>query len=135
MRDAFIERASPSDHPRAMPPFASNPLKSNPIHRTLHKHPSLFGIPFLVIIVGASFALQSFTQTRYDLHDQKVTQVNKEQELGLAKNRKKFDIREEYFKLSAAPDEDWEPKRIERPKGLPEWGVAPPEPPARSAKP
>ena len=26
-------------------------------------------------MVGASFCLQSFTQTRYDLHRQKVTQV------------------------------------------------------------
>ncbi|EED80810.1 predicted protein, partial [Postia placenta Mad-698-R] len=83
----------------------------------LRKHPSLFGIPFVVIIVGASFAMQSFTQTRYDLHDQKVSQLSKEQELGLAKSRKKFDIREEYFRLSAAQEEDWEPQRIERPKG------------------
>jgi len=26
-------------------------------------------------MVGASFGLQAFTQTRYDLHSQKVTQV------------------------------------------------------------
>jgi len=26
----------------------------------------LFGIPFLILIVGGSFGLQSFTQTRYD---------------------------------------------------------------------
>jgi len=43
----------------------------------------------------------------------------------LDKHRKQFDIREEYFRLSAKADEDWEPKRIERPKGLPEWGVPP----------
>ena len=75
-------------------------------------------------MVGASFGLQSFTQTRYDLHRQKVTQVrtrppynflfftvpvrvfksfllyfqmSREQELGLDRNRKKFDAREEYF--------------------------------------
>jgi len=76
-------------------------------------------------MVGASFGLQAFTQTRYDLHSQKVTQMSREQELGLDRNRKKFDVREEYFKLSAASQEDWEPKRIARPKGLPEWGVAP----------
>ena len=45
------------------------------MHSMLRKHPSLFGIPFLVIIVGASFGLQSFTQTRYDLHDQKIKKV------------------------------------------------------------
>ena len=79
--------------------------------------------------------------------------MTKEQELRLDKNRKKFDIREEYFvrysfslfvisaqhlllemkRLSAAPDEDWEPKRIARPKGLPEWGVPPTEPPAKTS--
>ncbi|KAI0934894.1 hypothetical protein AcV5_006588 [Taiwanofungus camphoratus] len=131
-----------------MPTFPSHPLNTSPIHRTLRKYPLLFGVPFVVIIVGASFGLQSFTQTRYDLQDQKVSQVNKEQELGLAKSRKKFDIREEYFvrctcvasnvscsqpiqRLNAAQDEDWEPKRIERPKGLPEWGVPPSEPPSK----
>ncbi|TFY55792.1 hypothetical protein EVJ58_g8019 [Rhodofomes roseus] len=117
-----------------MPVFPSNPLRTNPVHRLLRKHPSLFGVPFVIIVVGASFAMQSFTQTRYDLHDKKVTQVNKEQELGLAKDRKKFDIREEYFRLSAAADEEWEPKRIERPKGLPEWGVPPTEPSSKQDK-
>ena len=67
--------------------------------------------------------------------------MSKEQALGLDKNRKKFDIREEYYvssvcvfltiqqnpfqKLSAATDEDWEQKRVPRPKGVPEWGVPP----------
>ncbi|KAI0340002.1 hypothetical protein BDW22DRAFT_1315625, partial [Trametopsis cervina] len=112
-----------------MPPFTSHPLKPHPIHQRLRKHPSLFGIPFLILIVGASFGMQGFTQTRYDLHDKKVQNVSKEQELGLDKNRKKFDIREEYYRLSAAQDEAWENKRIPRPAGLPEWGVPPTEPP------
>ncbi|KAI0050864.1 hypothetical protein FA95DRAFT_492385 [Auriscalpium vulgare] len=115
-----------------MPAFPSYSLRSSPIHRVLKKHPSLFGVPFLLIIVGASFGMQSFTQTRYDLHDQKVSQITREQELGLSKDRKKFDIREEYFKLSAAKDQEWEPKRIARPKGLPEWGVPPEEPPSQN---
>jgi Cytochrome c oxidase assembly protein COX16 len=58
-----------------MPAFASRPLNGSPIHRQLKKHPALFGIPFLFVMVGASFGLQAFTQTRYDLHNQKVTQV------------------------------------------------------------
>jgi len=117
-----------------MPTFPSNPVNPGSVHRTLRRYPGLFGVPFLILIVGASFGLQSFTQTRYDLHDQKVTQVTKEQALGLDKNRKKFDIREEYFKLSSAADDKWEPKRIERPKGVPEWGVPPTEPPPKSEK-
>ena len=38
-------------------------------------------------------------------------------------------------KLNATSEKDWEPKRIERPKGLPEWGVPPPEPPTEAGKP
>lgn len=58
-----------------MPTFSSNPLKTNPVHRVLRKYPALFGVPFVIIIVGASYAMQTFTQTRYDLYDKKVTQV------------------------------------------------------------
>jgi cytochrome c oxidase assembly protein subunit 16 len=80
--------------------------------------------------------------------------VTKEQELKLDRNRKKFDIREEYFvrqsdvhtlsdsmlseklqKLSAQAEEEWEPRRIPRPKGVPEWGVPPTEPPPKSSEP
>ncbi|KII88328.1 hypothetical protein PLICRDRAFT_41497 [Plicaturopsis crispa FD-325 SS-3] len=114
--------------------FPSNPLNSSPVHRTLRKYPGLFGVPFILMIVGASFAMQSFTQTRYDLQDKKIKQVSKEEALGLDKSRKQFDIREEYFKLSAARDDNWEPKRIERPKGLPEWGVPPTEPPPKRSE-
>ncbi|KAI9452153.1 cytochrome c oxidase assembly protein COX16-domain-containing protein [Russula earlei] len=113
-----------------MPTFDSRPLNRSPLYLRLKRHPALFGVPFLLIMVGASFGLQTFTQTRYDLHSQKVSQMSREQELGLDRNRKKFDVREEYFKLSAASEEDWEPKRIVRPKGLPEWGVAPEQPPS-----
>lgn len=59
-----------------MPPFPRNPLNPHPLHNLLRKQPLLFGIPFLVIIVGASFGLESFTQTRYDLQDQKVQKVS-----------------------------------------------------------
>ncbi|SRR6266702_3424775 len=99
-----------------MPTFASRPLNKSPLHTRLKRYPVLFGIPFLLVMVGASFGLQTFAQTRYDLHSQKVTQVrritpfpsplfivpldgqmSREQELGLDKKRKKFDVREEYF--------------------------------------
>lgn len=111
--------------------FPSRPVNETALNRTIRRYPALFGVPFLLIMVAASYGLSTFTQTRYDMHDQKVKQVTKEQELNLDKNRKKFDIREEYFRLSAAANEDWEPKRIRRPKGLPEWGVPPAEPPSK----
>ncbi|THU93306.1 hypothetical protein K435DRAFT_194351 [Dendrothele bispora CBS 962.96] len=108
--------------------FDQKPLNPSNLNRTISKYPALFGIPFILIMVAASYGLTPLAQTRYDMHDQKVKQVSKEQELRLDKDRKKFDIREEYFKLSAAADEEWEPKRIPRPKGVPEWGVPPTEP-------
>ncbi|KAF9013406.1 cytochrome c oxidase assembly protein COX16-domain-containing protein [Cyathus striatus] len=117
-----------------MTTFSSRPVNPGTLNRTIKKNPALFGVPFVMLMVGASFLLSNFTQTRYDLHDQTVKQVTKEQELKLDKNRKKFDIREEYFRLSAAADEDWEPKRIQRPKGLPEWGVPPTESPSKETK-
>ncbi|KAL1409815.1 Flavin-linked sulfhydryl oxidase of the mitochondrial IMS [Vanrija albida] len=111
---------------------------------------ALFGLPFLSIVVISSFALKTFTQTRYDLNDQKVQSVTKEDELGMSKERKKVDIREEYYRLNAPPgtlssssddslsaapappkkkfsmapttNDDYEPVRVPRPAGVPEWG-------------
>lgn len=71
--------------------------------------------------------------------------TTKEEQLLESKKKRKFDIREEYFvriafassppadrpmqRLQAQEDNsDWEPKRIERPKDVPEWGVAPEAP-------
>ncbi|KAL0060776.1 Cytochrome oxidase assembly [Marasmius tenuissimus] len=114
--------------------FESKPLNPTKFNRTIQQKPWLFGIPFVLLMVAASYGMTTFTQTRYDLHDQKVKKVTKEQELKLDKNRRKFDIREEYYKLSAEADNNWEIKRIQRPKGLPEWGVPPTEPPPEDSK-
>ncbi|KAL1744973.1 cytochrome c oxidase assembly protein COX16-domain-containing protein [Schizophyllum fasciatum] len=110
-----------------MPPFEKRPLNEGKLYSTLNKNPLLFGIPFCLLMVGASYAMVPITQTRYDLHDKKVKVMTKEQELNLQKNRKKFDIREEYYRLSQDVDDHWEQKRVPRPTGLPEWGVAPPQ--------
>lgn len=60
----------------SMPTFQSNPLNSSPLQRRVKRHPALFGLPFILIMVGASFGLQSFTQTRYDLQDKKIRQAS-----------------------------------------------------------
>ncbi|KAH7341985.1 cytochrome c oxidase assembly protein COX16, partial [Rhizoctonia solani] len=65
-------------------------------------------------MVGGSFALSTFTQTRYDLQEKKVSQMSKEEELHMSKNRRHVDIREEYFRLQAQDDDDWEPVRVPR---------------------
>lgn len=53
-------------------------------------------------MVVASFGLSKLTQTRYDLRDEKVHAVTREEELGMKTGRRKFDVREEYF-VRAAP--------------------------------
>lgn len=56
-----------------------------------------FGLPFLSIVVVASFALQEFTKTRYDYHGQKTRTLSQEEALRMDKDRKRVDIREEYY--------------------------------------
>ena len=58
-----------------MAAFSRKPLNEGAYSKMLRRYPALFGVPFVIIIVGASYAMQTFTQTRYDLHDKKVTQV------------------------------------------------------------
>ncbi|KDN51954.1 FAD-dependent thiol oxidase [Tilletiaria anomala UBC 951] len=114
-----------------MPTFQAKPLgrRPSPFSRFVphvRNHPVLFfGLPFVLTIVGASFGLSRLTQTRYDYNAQKVSTLSKEEELNMKKDRRRIDIREEYYKLQAKSDEldDWEPKRIKRPEGVPEWGV------------
>jgi len=57
----------------------------------------MFGLPFISLMVASSFALQTFTQTRYDYHASKVQTMSWEEELGIKQNRKKIDLREEYY--------------------------------------
>jgi cytochrome c oxidase assembly protein subunit 16 len=62
------------------------------------KHPFLlFGLPFMTVIVGASFVLTPATAVRYERYDRKVRQMTREEELGVGKSGRKVDIREEYY--------------------------------------
>jgi cytochrome c oxidase assembly protein subunit 16 len=84
--------------------------------RSISKHPFLlFGLPFMGIIVGASFMLTPVTAIRYEKHDRKVRGVTREEEEGLGKARRRLvDMREEYYKLAAKDIDDWEQKRVKR---------------------
>lgn len=78
--------------------FSSKSSNPNPLLRLVRQRPfALFGLPFLGLVVFSSFALTTFTQTRYDLNDTKTRSVSKEEELGMSKDRKRVDIREEYY--------------------------------------
>jgi cytochrome c oxidase assembly protein subunit 16 len=66
--------------------------------RNLQRHPfALFGLPFIAIILGGSFILTPATAIRYERYDRKVKNLSKEDALGLAKDRRKVDMKEEYY--------------------------------------
>ncbi|KAK3902288.1 cytochrome c oxidase assembly protein COX16-domain-containing protein [Staphylotrichum tortipilum] len=84
----------------------------------LAKQPFLmFGLPFLTVIVAASFVLTPATAIRYERHDRKVRQLSREEELGVGKQGRRVDIREEYYRLAAKDIDNWEQKRVTRLKG------------------
>lgn len=55
--------------------FDSRPLNTTPLNNTLRKNPLLFGVPFVMIMVVASYALVPFAQTKYELQDRKISNV------------------------------------------------------------
>lgn len=64
----------------------------------LAKHPfALFGLPFIGTILLGSFFLTPATALRYERHDQKVKQLSEEEKLGIGKNKRKVDIKDEYY--------------------------------------
>ena len=64
----------------------------------LRQSPFLFfGLPFISIIVLGSYALSNFTAIRYERHDAKFKIATEEDILKLDKNRRRPDIREEYY--------------------------------------
>ena len=57
----------------------------------------LFGLPFLTVIVAGSFVLTPAAAIRYERHDRKVRTMTREEELGVSANKRRVDIREEYY--------------------------------------
>ncbi|KAI8871724.1 cytochrome c oxidase-assembly factor cox-16, mitochondrial [Ramicandelaber brevisporus] len=84
----------------------------------VRKRPFIFfGLPFIGVIVVGSFMLQSLTNTRYELRAQKVQALSKEDELKISKTKRKLSLQEEYFRLMAHQDENYEMVRVPRPPG------------------
>jgi hypothetical protein len=135
-----------------MPTFQSNPFRSSKAGDTLSdriaasyrkklaRHPfALFGLPFLAMVVSASFLLTPATALRYEKHDRKNRELSHTEamELGLKggvtgegtitynpRRRKILDgglsQKDEYYKLMAKDLDDWEQKRVQRWKGEPD---------------
>ncbi|RDW62332.1 hypothetical protein BP5796_09458 [Coleophoma crateriformis] len=81
----------------------------------LARHPFvMFGLPFIATMVAGSFFLTPATAIRYEKHDRRVRQMSKEEELGIGKDGRKVDMKEEYYRLAAKDLDDWEQKRVKR---------------------
>ena len=103
----------------------------------------LFGLPFITVMVAASFLLTPATALRYERHDRQHRKLTAQEtmELGLKGNedgegsisynprRRKVSrdemsgaagMKEEYYRLMAKDLDDWEQKRVKRWKGEPD---------------
>ncbi len=84
-----------------MPTFQSKKYPTQAAVRyraAVQQHPFLlFGLPFIVLMVSGSFFLTPATALRYEKHDKKVTQMSKEEALNVGKNKRKVDMKEEYY--------------------------------------
>lgn len=86
-------------------PFTSKTFRStlsNSIasryRQALKKHPfALFGLPFLTTIVAGSFMLTPATALRYERYDRKNQQISHEEAMGLGQDRRKVNMRDEYY--------------------------------------
>lgn len=80
------------------------------------KHPFLlFGLPFMTVIIAGSFVLTPATAIRYEKYDRKVRQMSEKEEKDMGLQKRKVDMREEYFRMMSKRDlDDWEPKRVKR---------------------
>ncbi|KAI7076249.1 hypothetical protein KC352_g32395, partial [Hortaea werneckii] len=61
-----------------------------------------------------SFFLTPATALRYERHDKKIKQLSETEALGIGKDKRKIDLREEYYKLAAKDLDNWEQKRVKR---------------------
>lgn len=64
----------------------------------LAKHPfALFGLPFVGTMLLGSFFLTPATALRYERHDRKVKTMSEDEKLGIGKDRRRIDMKEEYY--------------------------------------
>lgn len=135
-----------------MPAFESKPFRSSKTADTLGdriadwyrkrlaRHPfALFGLPFIGLVLGASFLLTPATALRYEKHDRRNRELSHTEamELGLKggmggegtlkynpRRRKVLDgqnsQRDEYYRLMAKDLDSWEQKRVKRWKDEPD---------------
>jgi len=106
-----------------MPTFGSKKFRPSSYNNSLParyraalaKHPfALFGLPFVGTMLLGSFFLTPATALRYERHDRKVKTMSEDEKLGIGKDRRRIDMKEEYYKLAAKDLDNWEQKRVKR---------------------
>ncbi|KAG8631408.1 hypothetical protein KVT40_000548 [Elsinoe batatas] len=99
-------------------PSSSSAIK---MRAAVSRHPFLlFGLPFMATMLAGSFFLTPATALRYERHDNKVKQLSREESLGIGTNKRKVDLREEYYRLAGKDLDNWEQKRVKRLPGEPD---------------
>ncbi|CCJ28680.1 unnamed protein product [Pneumocystis jirovecii] len=80
-----------------------------------------------MIILSGAYVLSISQQFRYECRDQKIKQILEENTLGTKKNRRKINIKDEYYKLqmNELQFDDWEQIRVKRLPGEPENVLVP----------
>jgi cytochrome c oxidase assembly protein subunit 16 len=89
-----------------MPTFGSKKFRPSSYNNSLParyraalaKHPfALFGLPFVGTMLLGSFFLTPATALRYERHDRKVKTMTEDERLGIGKDRRRIDMKEEYY--------------------------------------
>lgn len=89
-----------------MPTFGSKKFRPSSYNNSfparyraaLAKHPfALFGLPFVGTMLLGSFFLTPATALRYERHDRKVKTMTEDEKLGIGKDRRRIDLKEEYY--------------------------------------
>ena len=76
----------------------SREIASARYRKLVNRHPFLlFGLPFISLVVAGSFFLTPVAAVRYEKNDKKVRHVSKEEALNVGKNKRKVDMKEEYY--------------------------------------
>lgn len=99
-----------------MPTFSSKKFRPSSYDNTiparyraaLGKRPfALFGLPFIATMVLGSFFLTPATALRYERHDRKVKTLTEDEKLGLGKDKRKIDLKEEYYVSLGSKTIEW----------------------------
>ncbi|ODV60681.1 Cox16p [Ascoidea rubescens DSM 1968] len=84
----------------------------------LKKRPFIFlGLPFFGLVLYGNYILEDLLKVKFERADRRAQEFSEHDLEKLTKQRRKVDIKEEYYKLQGLGEQDWEPVRVKRFKG------------------